>query len=220
MPASRAGECAHGPYRGTVQLLLVRHALPRRSEPGQGSDPDLSNEGVEQAQRLPDALKRFPITHVVSSPQRRAVQTGQPVAAALGLPVEIDARLAEYDRDLAQYIPVEQLAVENPEELKRLVAGQLPSGVDESAFLTRTRAAIDDLVAKGEHEDTVAVFSHAGVINALLHQILGTERLLSFHVDYASITRLLSSRSTGRLAVGGVNGIEHVWDLLPRNARW
>jgi broad specificity phosphatase PhoE len=203
-----------------MQLLLIRHALPLRTEAGQGSDPDLSNEGVEQAQRLPGALKRFPITHVVSSPQRRAVQTGQPVAAALGLPVEIDARLAEYDRDLAQYIPVEQLAAEAPEELKRLVDGQLPGGVDESAFLARTRAAIDDLVAQCEHEATVAVFSHAGVINALLHQILGTERLLSFHVDYASITRLLSSRSTGRLAVGGVNGIEHVWDLLPRNARW
>jgi broad specificity phosphatase PhoE len=142
------------------------------------------------------------------------------VAEALGLDVEIDARLAEYDRDLAQYIPVEQLAVENPDELKRLVAGHLPSGVDEGAFKARTMAAVDDLVATGEHEDTVAVFSHAGVINALLHQILGTERLLSFHVDYASITRLLSSQGTGRLAVGGVNGVEHVWDLLPRNARW
>ena len=27
----------------TMQLLLVRHALPLRSEPGQGSDPDLSD---------------------------------------------------------------------------------------------------------------------------------------------------------------------------------
>jgi broad specificity phosphatase PhoE len=203
-----------------MQLLLIRHALPLRTEAGEGSDPDLSNEGVEQAERLPQALKRFPITRVISSPQRRAVQTGQPVADSLGLAVEIDARLAEYDRDLGQYIPVEQLAVENPEELKRMASGLLPSSVDEGAFKARTLAAIDDLVARGEHEDTVAVFSHAGVINALLHQILGTERLLSFHVDYASVTRLLSSQSTGRLAVGGVNGVEHVWDLLPRNVRW
>jgi broad specificity phosphatase PhoE len=203
-----------------MQLLLIRHALPLRTEAGEGSDPDLSNEGVEQAERLPQALKRFPITRVISSPQRRAVQTGQPVADSLGLAVEIDARLAEYDRDLGQYIPVEQLAVENPEELKRMASGLLPSSVDEGAFKARTLAAIDDLVARGEHEDTIAVFSHAGVINALLHQILGTERLLSFHVDYASVTRLLSSQSTGRLAVGGVNGVEHVWDLLPRNVRW
>ena len=58
--AHRTGECAHGQYGVTVQLLLVRHALPLRSEPGQGSDPDLSEEGIEQAKRLPDALARFP----------------------------------------------------------------------------------------------------------------------------------------------------------------
>ena len=87
-----------------MQLLLIRHALPLRNEPGEGADPDLSEEGIAQANRLPDALKRFPITRLISSPQKRAIQTGQPVAAALGLNIEIDDRLAEYDRDMAQYL--------------------------------------------------------------------------------------------------------------------
>ncbi|ANI42562.1 histidine phosphatase family protein [Mycolicibacterium vaccae] len=202
-----------------MQLLLVRHALPLRSEPGQGSDPHLSEEGVEQAKRLPDALARFPITRLVSSPQIRAVETGQPVADALGLPIEVDERLAEYDRDLGHYIPIEQIAAENPQELQRLIDGHLPSAVDEDEFLGRVFGAVDDLVAAAGHDETVAVFSHGGVINVLLHRALRTERLLSFHVDYASVTRLLSSR-TGRFGVAGVNATEHVWDLLPRNQRW
>jgi probable phosphoglycerate mutase len=202
-----------------VQLLLIRHALPHRSEPGQGSDPDLSAEGVEQAARLPDALARFPITRLLSSPQRRAIQTAQPVADALGLPVEIDARLAEYDRDLAHYIPIEQIAAEFPEELVRLASGHLPSSVDEGAFLARINEAVQDAVAAGSHEDTVAVFSHGGVINGLLHTILRTEKVLCVNVDYAGVTRLLSSRE-GPLYVASVNGTEHVWDLLPRNLRW
>ena len=202
-----------------VQLLLVRHALPLRSEPGVGSDPQLSEEGLAQAARLPDALSRFPVTRLVSSPQLRAVQTAGPLSEKLGLDVDVDERLAEYDRDLDHYIPIEQIAKENPEELARLISGQLPSAVDETAFLQRVVAAVDDLVAASDHQDTVAVFSHGGVINVLLHHILGTERLLSFHVDYASVTRLLSSRS-GKLAVASVNGPEHVWDLLPRNAQW
>ncbi len=202
-----------------MQLLLVRHALPLRSDHGQGSDPRLSPEGIEQSARLPDALARFPIQRVVSSPQVRATETATPVAETLGVPVEVDQRLAEYDRDLAHYIPIEQIAAENPAELQRLINGQLPSGVDEAEFLGRVRAAVEDLVTGADHDDTVAVFSHGGVINVLLHQILGTERLLSFHVDYASVTRLLSSR-TGRLAVAGVNATEHVWDLLPRNKQW
>lgn len=202
-----------------MQLLLVRHALPLRSEPGQGSDPDLSAEGIAQAQRLPAALARFPISRLVSSPQRRAVQTAGPLAEELGLQVEVDERLAEYDRDMSHYVPIEEIAKENPDELARLMQGHLPSSVDEKAFLARIDAAVEELVASGDHDDTVAVFSHGGVINVLLHQILGTQRLLSFHVDYASVTRLLSSRS-GKLAVASVNGTEHVWDLLPRNVRW
>jgi broad specificity phosphatase PhoE len=202
-----------------MQVLLVRHALPLRSEPGQGSDPDLSDDGVAQIARLPEALARFPVSRVVSSPQRRAIQTAEPVAAARGLAVEVDDRFAEYDRDLPAYIPVEQIRAENPQEWERLIQGRLPSAVDEGAFRARVLAAVDDLVATGDPEDTVAVFSHGGVINLLLHEILGTARLLSFLVDYASVTRLLYSRS-GQATVAGVNGVEHVWDLLPRNQRW
>ena len=202
-----------------MQVLLVRHALPLRTDPGEGSDPDLSQEGLAQVERLPDALARFPISRVVSSPQRRAIQTAEPVAAARSLTVEIDDRFAEYDRDLPAYIPVEQIRAELPEEWARLAQGHLPSAVDEDAFRARVRAAIDDVVATADAEDTVAVFSHGGVINLLLHEILGTTRLLSFPVDYASVTRLLYSR-TGQATVAGVNAVEHVWDLLPRNQRW
>ena len=185
-----------------MQLLLVRHALPLRSEPGQGSDPDLSAEGIAQAARLPDALARFPIRGWSAARSGARSQTAQPVADALGLPVDVDERFAEYDRDLPHYMPIEQIARREPGRLQRLIDGQLPSGVDEDAFLARVSAAVDDFVAAADHDDTVAVFSHGGVINVLLHEILGTERLLSFHVDYASVTRLLSSR-TGRLAVAG-----------------
>jgi broad specificity phosphatase PhoE len=201
-----------------MQLLLVRHALPLRSDHGEGSDPELSETGLAQAARLPDALTRFPVSRVLSSPQRRAIQTAEPVAAARELAVEIDDRLAEYDRDLASYIPVEQIRTEFPEEWARMAQGHLPSAVDEDAFRARVRAAVDDLVAGADPDETIAAFSHGGVINVVLHEILGTARLLSFPIDYASVTRLLFSR-TGQATVATVNSTEHVWDLLPRNQR-
>lgn len=199
-----------------MQLLVIRHALPLRSEPGQGSDPDLSEEGIAQAKRLPDALARFPITRIVSSPQRRAIQTAQPAAEALGLSIDVDDRLAEYDRDLAHYTPIEQAS---QEDVQRLIDGHLPGDVDEDAFIARVKAGVDDIVAAAAHEDTVALFSHGGVINALVHDIMDTPRLLCVQVDYAGITRLLKSRK-GTLGVAGVNSVEHVWDLLPRNLQW
>ncbi|CAJ1510399.1 histidine phosphatase family protein [[Mycobacterium] holstebronense] len=199
-----------------MQLLLIRHALPLRSEYGQGSDPELSETGFAQAQRLPDALARFPITRLVSSPQRRAIQTAEPLAAQLGRSVDIDERFAEYDRDLAGYLPVEQLRTERPQDWARMAQGHLPADVDEAAFCARVADAVAAVVAGSGPDDTVAVFSHGGVINVILHQVLGTQRLLSFPIDYVSITRLLYSRS-GQAAVAATNGTEHVWDLLPRN---
>lgn len=202
-----------------MQLLLVRHALPHRTEAGEGSDPELSEQGWEQARRLPDALDRFPLARLISSPQRRARQTAEPVAEARGLSIDIDDRLAEYDRGLSHYVPIEQVRTERPEEWARMADGRLPSTVDEGEFRGRVGAALADIVAAADHDETVAVFSHGGVINVILHELLGTKRLLSFPVDYVSITRLLYARS-GFGTVAAVNSTEHVWDLLPRNQRY
>lgn len=199
-------------------LLLIRHALPLRTEAGQGSDPDLTPAGVEQAGRLPQALARFPISRLVSSPQRRAFQTAEPVAAARNLTIDIDERLAEYDRGMSHYIPLEQVRAERAEDWDRMAQGMLPAAVDADAFRSRVRAGLADIVAAAGHDDTVAVFSHGGVINVVLHEILKTPQPLSFPIDYASVTQLRHSRK-GVFTVAGVNGIEHVWDLLPHRLR-
>lgn len=201
-----------------VQVLLIRHALPLRSEVGAGSDPELTEAGWDQARRLPKALARFDVSRLVSSPQRRARQTAEPVAAALGLPVELDDRVAEYDRGMSHYVPLEEVRAERPEDWARMARGELPENVDADAFHARVRAALQEIVAATDHDQTVAVFSHGGVINVVLHEILGTEKPLSFPIDYASVTHLRYSRR-GNFTVAGVNGIEHVWDLLPRNRR-
>ena len=199
-----------------MQLLLIRHALPLRTRDGEGSDPDLAADGWEQARRLPGALERYPIGRLISSPQRRAWQTAEPVAEALGLPVDIDERLAEYDRGLSHYIPLEEARAAGSPDWERMARGELPSVVDVDAFRGRITSALADIVATGNHSDTVAIFSHGGVINVTLHEILKTAKTLSFPIDYASVTALRHSRK-GSFTVAGVNGIEHVWDLLPRN---
>ncbi len=122
--------------------------------------------------------------------------------------------MAEYDRGLSHYVPIEQVRAERPEEWARMAAGHLPGSVDEDEFIGRVMAALSDIVAGSDHDDTVAVFSHGGVINVVLHRLLGTARLLSFPIDYVSVTRLLYAR-TGQATVAAVNTTEHVWDLLP-----
>ncbi|CRY80979.1 probable phosphoglycerate mutase [Nocardia farcinica] len=201
-----------------VQLILVRHAQPLRVVDAAGpADPDLSEIGREQAERVPAALSHHHrITRVLSSPQARARQTAAPTAAKLGLPVEIVDDLAEYDRDLPAYIPIEDAKLEFRDAYERIKAGHLPEQIDGPAFVRRVLAAVDTVVAGTEPEDTVVAFAHGGVVNVLLQDVLGLARPLTFPIDYCSITRVLFSR-TGRRSAATVNENGHVWDLLPRN---
>ena len=199
--AHRAGECTHEPYGVTVQLLLIRHALPLRSEPGEGSDPDLSEEGIEQAKRLPDALARFPITRLVSSPQRRAVQTAQPVADG-----------ARADRSTSTTASPSTTATSSttsrssrsppstPRSWRGWPAATCRAPSTRTPFSPASATGSATSWTPGDHEDTVAVFSHGGVINGLLHSILRTEKILCVNVDYAGITRLLSSRTASSMS--------------------
>ncbi len=84
-------------------LLLVRHAVAYSRSAWEGDDLDrpLTKSGHAQARRLVSALAELGPRRVLSSPYLRCVQTVQPLADQLGLPVEIAGGLAEGDPDLA-----------------------------------------------------------------------------------------------------------------------
>lgn len=78
-------------------VLVVRHA--DAGDRGRGDHDDrrrpLSGLGHQQAAAIAEQLAPWHVTRVVSSPLTRCVQTVQPLAAARGLPVDTDDRLAE-----------------------------------------------------------------------------------------------------------------------------
>ncbi|MEV6063474.1 histidine phosphatase family protein [Nocardia asteroides] len=200
-----------------MQLILVRHAQPERVVGDTtAADPGLTEIGLRQAERVPAALAAHDIARIVSSPQRRARETAAPTAAARGLPVEVFDDLAEYDRDLPAYIPIEDAKTDFAEAYARIKAGFLPEQIDGAAFTARVLTTIDGLVAAAAPTDTVVAFAHGGVVNVLLADILGLTRPLTFPIDYCSVTRILYSR-TGSRTAATINENGHVWDLLPRN---
>lgn len=200
-----------------MQLILVRHAQPERIIGATtAADPGLTDIGGQQADRVPAALAAHEIARIVSSPQRRARDTAAPTATARELPVEIIDDLAEYDRDLPAYIPIEDAKTDFADAYARIKAGLLPEQIDGPAFTARVLTAIDGLVAAAAPTDTVIAFAHGGVVNVLLADILGLDRPLTFPIDYCSVTRILYSR-TGSRTAATINENGHVWDLLPRN---
>lgn len=178
-----------------MQLLLIRNAKPQDDDAAGGSEPNLSYDGNEQARRLPEALGKFSLARIVSSPQRAALQTAAPVADQLRMTVDIDERFADGDGTSAR------------------------TPVDDTALVERVKSGIADLISAGEHGQTVAVFTHSNVINAMVHSVMKTEKLLSVEPDYAGVTRLRVAEDGG-LSVASLNVTEHVWDLLYRTQWW
>lgn len=80
-----------------MTLLFVRHAIALRRQDWTGDDDrrPLTPRGYEQAEALPALLEPFGVGRILSSPSMRCVETVQPLAARLGLPVEEREELAE-----------------------------------------------------------------------------------------------------------------------------
>jgi len=86
-----------------TDVVLVRHALSvsRTADgPDEGARP-LAADGLVQARQLVAALSEPRPEVVWSSPYRRAVQTVEPTARALDLPVRTRWELREWDDGLA-----------------------------------------------------------------------------------------------------------------------
>ena len=76
-----------------MSVVLLRHAWAGKRDEWDGDDRarPLDSRGWEQARALPEQLRAVGVRRAVSSPYVRCVQTLEP----LGLPIEVDERLAE-----------------------------------------------------------------------------------------------------------------------------
>ncbi len=72
-------------------VIFIRHC----EATGQAPEAPLTIKGLADAQTLVERLASFRFDALYSSPFRRAVQTVEPLAAALGLPILMESRLQE-----------------------------------------------------------------------------------------------------------------------------
>jgi alpha-ribazole phosphatase len=132
---------------------------------------------------------------LVSSPLRRCAEFAAELAAARGLPLWLEPRLAEYDFGDWEGRSVEDIAREQPDALQRFWADPLafppPRAETLAAFAIRVEAAIQHIA--GAHDGRrVLVISHGGVIR-LLHcrqQQRPLTEMANVTVAHASLQRL------------------------------
>lgn len=196
---------------GRVELLLIRHGLPRHVEnlDGRPADPDLDDIGIGQAERMADWLAGEPIARLYSSPMARARQTAEPLSQRLGLSVEIHPGVAEYDQHAQSYVPIERLKEVDYDRWLRLMQGQ--TDVDFEAFSRQVIDALEQIVADNSGK-RVAVTCHGGVINVWTAHVIGFAPRLFFNPDYTSIHRYLCA-SSGVRSVETLNEAVHLREV-------
>ncbi len=175
-----------------TRLLMIRHAEPDEDAYGRcygRLDVALSPAGLASAERLAESLRAVELDAVYVSPRLRAVQT----AAALGTPRTADDRLRELDFGQFEGRTYDEIEREHPEffrswrETPTLV--RFPGGESYTELRQRVSAALDDIVA-ANHDKTVALVSHGGVIRAALAIALGLpdDRAFALALGYARIS--------------------------------
>jgi broad specificity phosphatase PhoE len=180
-------------------LYLIRHARSLWNAEGrwQGqADPPLDEIGLRQAEALAEHLRGETFQAVYSSPLQRARQTAEFLAHAQGLSVCLDDRLKERDVGAWSGLTEPEVRERFPRHFKSdwWVHGP-PGGEGQAALTARTVPAFAEIVA-AHPEQTVAVVSHGGTLNAYLLALFGTP--LGQHVSFR-----FTNTSFARVSVKG-----------------
>ncbi|WP_374121968.1 histidine phosphatase family protein [Frankia sp. AiPa1] len=157
-----------------MRLMLLRHGQTPSNLAGAldtaRPGAELTALGHAQARAVPDALRGEPISAIYASALVRTQLTAAPLAGARGLRVavtegveEIAAGDLEMRSDRAAvmtYLDVTHSWIHG--DLKRV----MPGGHDGRAFVAGYDAAIANIAATHDEQDTVLVVSHGAAIRA------------------------------------------------------
>lgn len=165
----------------TTRVLLIRHGETDWNAEGrwQGHAPvPLNAQGLAQSAALGRYLagNGLRIGVLYSSDLKRAMQTAEPVAAALHLPIHTDQRLREIDLGNWQGLTRQEALTWDTERYHAYHADRyavpMPGGESRGDLRQRARLVFDEITARHAGR-TVAVVSHGGTLGAMIESVCG-----------------------------------------------
>jgi probable phosphoglycerate mutase len=199
-----------------TRLLLLRHgqtALSVDRRYSGRSNPELTELGLAQVAGVAAGIGAVEhsdrVGAALSSPLRRARQTAEPVAAALGVPVASHDGLLETDFGKWDGLTFAEARERDPELHRGWLGDETvapPGGESFAAVGVRIARLRDELVAAYPGQ-TLLVVSHVTPIKMLLRLALdvGSSVLYRLHLDLASLS-IAEFYPDGGASVRLVNG--------------
>jgi probable phosphoglycerate mutase len=197
-----------------MKVLLIRHATNDtvgKRIAARTPGVHLNDEGKQQAAALAERLKHLPIVALYSSPLERAIETAEPLASALSLPVNIHQGLLEIDFGEWTNKTIEELrSISLFKQFNSFrSATRIPGGELMIEGQLRIMRCIEELHQQHQNE-TIALFSHADMIKAAIAHYAGIHLDLfhRFEISPASVSIIQLYNESAQLLL-----VNHTGDI-------
>lgn len=149
--------------------------------------------GIRQAEKLGDFLRLIGVSELYVSTTRRAAQTGEIIAARLGLPAVRDERLRERNVGHWQGLTLAEIRewyADEYEALQQDLDGfRIPDGESRSEVEARMNAALTDILGRADGE-TVAIISHTTAIKLVVAALTANSDVKMADLTNTSVTTI------------------------------
>lgn len=162
-----------------TRLYLIRHGQSAGNAEGRfgGHGPTpLSDLGRKQAEKTAEVLAKEGITAIYSSDLIRAVQTAEPLAKLLGLPIHQSAAFRERHVGVLQGLTFDESKQRYPDDyyalINRNVNHVITDGESYRHLLRRITGELRNIL-RNHNRERIAIFSHTGAICYLTLHLMG-----------------------------------------------
>jgi len=200
-------------------IYFVRHGetilTPMRKFSGTGElDPELMQEGLEQAQLVADEVVKLGAEILIASPLKRTRQTAEAIARTTGLEIIFDEAWYELSFGSWDGKSLEEVREESPDEFQAWLdsTSYAPGGGESyDQASERIETALEKLVAQYPGKKIIVV-SHNGVIKTAAKLAIGGPSESVFHMDASpcSISSISIWPSDGLRALRSFNERGHL----------
>lgn len=189
-----------------MELILIRHGESEGNVKGLvygHTDYPMTEKGMQQVPKIVEITKRYNINKVYSSPLVRAKVIAQAISQDQNISLTLDDRLKEINFGDYEDMPREKVMEIVGDNYYKVVGFfdhvDIPGGEHQDDFLLRVNSFIDELLA-GE-DGTYAVTSHFGTIKAILHHLMGYNKvsLRQFAIKPGAIIKLTIKKDRVRM---------------------
>ena len=155
-------------------LVFIRHSQSQPETGRAAREWRLTAEGQRRCTLLAAQLAIYNLDLIVTSTERKAIETGKLTAEKLGIPYRVEDNLHEHQRETAPYFDTK---AEFKEVIRMLFARPTELVFGEETGLEAQNRYVDavDSVMRSNPQENIGIVSHGTVLSLFVNHFTGKE---------------------------------------------